>query len=435
MYVVRLQEKRWKKKRKKKNLTSTKFSIATDDLLLLLERRRHKMEYPVLTRRSQPSLHLLRSRSKDENDCSSKSTSQIFNNRSKSTSRARKENASPSADTTTKIKKPSAAQEGGTRDGFVRFLPQRGSGSPCNPTTTATRRPRSSSSTSTMSPSAWALSPGRPSLHMVLPPELPAAGRPAERAMKVAKGESSGGAMGSVFRYFRQKKVSPIQEEEYHRLRVANNRLLQWRFVNAKAEAAMASVKKVAEDKLFHVWIRILSAGKIVLEKRIQVQKLKQEIKLCQIVNPEIRVLNDWATLEGKNCEAVSRVTRKLSALSVKFPLAEDVKGDVKTIYEAISTAVNAMDGIEATVNKIHSKQVEKILYLLTELTSTIEHQKESLQEMEEMIELVAKLVVWEKSVRAHLQQIIVKDDINPVQTLNIEYQNNDDQDLLRFHK
>jgi len=56
----------------------------------------------------------------------------------------------------------------------------------------------------------------------------------------------SGGFSG-VLKYFKQKKVSTLQEEEFHRFRVMHNRLLQWRFVNARAEAAMAGVKRVAE--------------------------------------------------------------------------------------------------------------------------------------------------------------------------------------------
>lgn len=38
--------------------------------------------------------------------------------------------------------------------------------------------------------------------------------------------------------------------------------------------------------------------------------------------------------------------------------------------------------------------QVEKILYVLTEFTSTVEHQKDSLEEMEKTITFIAKLVV-----------------------------------------
>lgn len=55
------------------------------------------------------------------------------------------------------------------------------------------------------------------------------------------------GGVSGVLKYFKQKKASTPQEDEFHRFRILHNRLLQWRFVNAKAEAAMAGVKRVAQ--------------------------------------------------------------------------------------------------------------------------------------------------------------------------------------------
>ena len=65
---------------------------------------------------------------------------------------------------------------------------------------------------------------------------------------------------------------------------------------------------------------------KAILEKRIEMQKFKLEIKLHQIINPQILLLNQWAKLEKKNQESVSRVVRKLSGISVRLPLVEGAK-------------------------------------------------------------------------------------------------------------
>ena len=56
-------------------------------------------------------------------------------------------------------------------------------------------------------------------------------------------------------------------------------------------------------------------------EKRMKVVRLKQKVKFLQIVCPQIELLNDWDKLEKKNCEALGRLTRKLSAYSTKLPL------------------------------------------------------------------------------------------------------------------
>lgn len=124
------------------------------------------------------------------------------------------------------------AEEGG----LVRFLPR-------SMSKTEEEGPRRKRSAST-SPSAWALSPGR-SLSSPSPPE----------PEKLPKREARSGVSG-VLRYFRQKKVSPLLEEEYHQYRVMYNRLLQWRFANARAESSMANVNRAAQ--VFSVYSKIL---------------------------------------------------------------------------------------------------------------------------------------------------------------------------------
>lgn len=97
---------------------------------------------------------------------------------------------------------------------------------------------------SSTSPSAWALSPGR-SLPFAVGPEATAAAVVASPRPRV---KSSGGGVGGVLKYFRlQKKGLSIQEEEFHQFRVLHNRLLQWRFANARAQAAMVASHKVAQ--------------------------------------------------------------------------------------------------------------------------------------------------------------------------------------------
>jgi len=219
------------------------------------------MEYP-LTRRRQPpaplspSPCLSRSRSEAENNSSSLSTNRsLVNNRSKSTTRSRNENVNPSCNYTTGTsltnmhKKPSSQhKESGGKDGFVKFL-HRGSTSPRN-SSAAIKRTKSSAGSSQ---SAWALSPGR---SPVFPTPESSPGIGGDMRGKV-KGNGGGGAMNSVLRYFKQKKVNPIQEEEYHRYRVLYNRLLQWRFVNARADAAMSYVKTVAEVSFTYFQVTI----------------------------------------------------------------------------------------------------------------------------------------------------------------------------------
>ncbi|KAL5569884.1 hypothetical protein UlMin_026459 [Ulmus minor] len=255
-----------------------------------------------------------------------------------------------------------------------------------------------SSAPPTPPPSAWALSPGR-SLQFASP-----AGAGAESSPGLGRVKSKSSGVNGVLKYFRQKKVSPLQEEEFHRFKILHNRLLQWRFANARAELVMAATKTNAESKLFHVWLRIFRMRNFIVEKRIQMQKLKHEIKIYQILNPQIHLLYKWEHLEKRNQESVGKLATKLKGISVKLPLIHGAKAEAMSIYEAISTAMDVMDGIEAMISKYFS-QVEGMLYMVTELLISMKQQDENYEELEKTFTLVATLVGKETSVRAHYIQ------------------------------
>ncbi|KAJ4706638.1 QWRF motif-containing protein 7-like [Melia azedarach] len=334
------------------------------------------------TNRSKSTTRSSRSLSYEEHvnpsSISTISNQRVNTNRSKSTTRSSRnfsdeENVNPSS-----IINSKKSKEDINKDGFVRFLQR-----------DAAKKTKSVTS----SPSAWALSPGH-SLPYLAPSELPA-----------RKVKSSGGVSG-VLKYFRQKKkVSPVQGEEYHKFRIMHNRLLQYRIANARAQASTASSRNAAEAKIFSVRLRVLKMRNLITEKQIEVEKLKHEIKLCQILNPQIRLLNEWAKLEGKNCQAVGRVVRKLSAISVKLPFEDDyIKADVKAIYEAMSMATRVMNDIEATIFKF-LPQAERILYMLTELISTMELEEECLEELDTTVASIPSLTETEKYLRVRIIQ------------------------------
>ncbi|KAB2596515.1 QWRF motif-containing protein 7-like [Pyrus ussuriensis x Pyrus communis] len=243
---------------------------------------------------------------------------------------------------------------------------QRGSTSP-------SPSPRPRISASVPSPSAWALSPGR-SLPRKVTPDPPAA-TPSTRAARV---KSSGGGL---------KKVPPIQEEDFHRFRILHNRLLQWRFANARGEAAKLATQKISQDKLFSVWLRTLKVRNFILDKRIQVQKVKHEIKVYQILNPQIFLLNEWGKLDKKKSRIHQQVGEKIA--------------DVASVYEAMTPAMAAMEGNLGMVSKL-LPQLEKVLYMVTELL--IAHKQQ--RDLDSNLALVSALAEEEASVRAHLIQL-----------------------------
>ncbi|GER35077.1 hypothetical protein STAS_11332 [Striga asiatica] len=324
--------------------------------------------------RDQP--HLLRSRSKNTAvDTHPKKVSKISRTPEKDEKSSK-----------TKISTKKAGDSGGN---FAAYLPR---------STSKLEVPRRSRSATT-SPSAWALSPGRP---MSSPAPPPVTKTPASLGKREG---NKGGTMSGVLRFFRQNKVSPSLEGEYHRYRVAYNRLLQWRFANARAAAAMAAVKGVAQKKLMNAWVRISIIRNLMVEEKAMIQKLKHQMKVYNILNSELSLLNEWGKLEPKNSEAIGRMVRKLSAISLCLPLVQNAEADIMSVKDTISTATEVMDNIKAMILDMHWR-VERNCFLLTELSVMLKQQKHLFQELEKGVMLVSSLEVQEKSLRAHHIQL-----------------------------
>ncbi|XP_056863788.1 QWRF motif-containing protein 7-like [Raphanus sativus] len=253
---------------------------------------------------------------------------------------------------------------GRSREAFARYLEQRERASPRNNASGKGVKPGASS------PSAWALSSGRADSTMKnsLSSSSPATSMchtPPESPVSAAKMRSSGrGAVAGVLKYFKaQKKISPVQEEEYHRFRLLHNRLIQLRFINARTEATMANLKVNVEDQLFWVWLRIYKLRNYVVENLLEVQRLRQEIKLRQVLSLQMPLLNEWSKLDAKNFEALSKLTGKLQALSVRLPLLHGATVDVVAIHEEMVTAIEVIDEIDDMVIKFLPRVIP--LYLL----------------------------------------------------------------------
>ncbi|KAL6007836.1 hypothetical protein ACLOJK_033339 [Asimina triloba] len=270
------------------------------------------------------------------------------------------------------------------------------------------------------SPSAWALSPGR----------SPAMERPEKQRNGV-------GGVGSVLRLFRQKKVPSGKEVAAHQLRMLQTRWMQWRFVNARAEAAMAAGKSTAEvrhrnppsripkpplarttrafgvlcplscyvamlahKQVFNVWSENNELRSWVTEKCIQILRLKAEIKLQKIVKSQMPALNQWERIEKRNLEAVTRTAGILRLAASKVPLVLGAKVDMFSVHETICAAMDVMEGIEATISKFF-KQVESTSTLLTELEKVVKQERESLGELMNISVTIASLevgfVIYEK--------------------------------------
>uniref|UniRef100_A0A2C9VIY7 Uncharacterized protein n=1 Tax=Manihot esculenta TaxID=3983 RepID=A0A2C9VIY7_MANES len=83
-------------------------------------------------------------------------------------------------------------------------------------------------------------------------------------------------------------------------LRLLYNRYLQWRFVNAKADASFMLHRLNAEfwycslypKILWNVWVTISELRHSVILKRIKLLLLRQKLKLTSILKGQVRFTN-----------------------------------------------------------------------------------------------------------------------------------------------
>ncbi|KAK4353118.1 hypothetical protein RND71_028636 [Anisodus tanguticus] len=138
------------------------------------------------------------------------------------------------------------------------------------------------------------------------------------------------------------------------------------------------------QKKLFNVWLRISIMRNFTAEKKIN-----------RIMISQGNLLREWQRLEDKNSEAVGRVARKLSAVSLCIPVVDGVEAKVTSVYDAVITAEKVMDGIQ-----------DFIMYIQWQLIIILKQEKEFLEELENHIKTVGYLEAEEETLRVHCIQL-----------------------------
>ncbi|XP_031283366.1 QWRF motif-containing protein 3-like [Pistacia vera] len=130
---------------------------------------------------------------------------------------------------------------------------------------------------------------------------------------------------------FKSKKTSssPLGScdvETVHQLRMLQNRLMQWQYVNAQADAVKEKMTNQVENNLLYAWDTITNLEHLVLHKKLQLQKERLEMKqLDFILMSQIKPSESWGEMEGQHL-AVSMMKECLRSVACKIPLIEGAK-------------------------------------------------------------------------------------------------------------
>ncbi|KAE8727396.1 protein TRANSPARENT TESTA 12-like [Hibiscus syriacus] len=260
------------------------------------------------------------------------------------------------------------------------------------------------------STSQWALSPGRwesptvsvenkakpMSFSNLKPPTSPSRTKGVEKFLNL-------GLMG----LFKSKKSSALQPgsgdvESVHHLRLIHNGLIQWRYANAKADAASTSINNQVQNSLLYGWNSVMKLQHSVLQKKLKLQKEKLEIKLDFILQSQMKALESWADMERQHSSAISMTKESLHAVVCKVPLVEGAQVDTQSASMALRLASDLAASIKSMLIA-SSPGIEKTVSLVSELAEVVTQEKLLLQECIELFRMISILEIQERSLMCYI--------------------------------
>ncbi|KAG5548236.1 hypothetical protein RHGRI_013814 [Rhododendron griersonianum] len=203
----------------------------------------------------------------------------------------------------------------------------------------------------------------------------------------------------------RRGKVGENRLGDAHLLRLLYNRHLQWRFVNARTEAALLVQRNSAEKNLWNAWITTSDLRDSVTKKRHRLQLLRQKLKLASILKGEITCLEDWACLDKDHSVSLLGAIEALKASTLRLPVVGGAIADVQSVKDAIGSAVDVMQAMSYSMYSLLMK-VEEVNSFVAELVKVISKERALLEQCKDFLSMLAAMQVKYFSLRTQILQL-----------------------------
>ncbi|XP_010069847.3 QWRF motif-containing protein 3 [Eucalyptus grandis] len=199
--------------------------------------------------------------------------------------------------------------------------------------------------------------------------------------------------------------LSPAGAEHVHQLRLLHNRLIQWQYVNAKANAANSKITSQAERNLACAWSSLTKLQHSVLQKKLQMEKEKFQMKLNLILYSQIRPLETWGDVERQHLLAISKTTESLQSIVCRLPLIEGAEVKPRSTSFALRHALDLTTSIKSAISDI-SPLGDGTVSLLSELANVVGQEKLLLEECLEYLRTISTLEIQERSLTCSMIQM-----------------------------
>ncbi|KAJ4716165.1 QWRF motif-containing protein 2 [Melia azedarach] len=261
------------------------------------------------------------------------------------------------------------------------------------------------------SPIRGATRPASPSKVWNSPGMSPSRGMPSPARMRngvagVFSGNS--GNTPSILSFsvdIRRGKMGEDRIVDAHLLRLLYNRYLQWRFVNARADATFMVQRLSAEKNLWNAWVTISELRHSVTLKRMKLLLLRKKLKLTSILKGQMPYLEEWALLDRDHSNSLIGATEALKASTLRLPVVGKAIADIQTLKDAISSAVDVMQAMASSICLLSSK-VENMNFLMGELMNVTGKERILLEQCKDYSSTLSALQIKDCSLRTHIIQL-----------------------------
>ncbi|XP_020104524.1 LOW QUALITY PROTEIN: QWRF motif-containing protein 2-like [Ananas comosus] len=203
----------------------------------------------------------------------------------------------------------------------------------------------------------------------------------------------------------RRAKRGENRIEEAHALRLLDNRHLQWRYANARADAVLLAQRLATEKNLYNARISISELRNSITAKRIKLQHLRQCIKLSTVLKGQINYLEEWSLLDRDHSSSLSGAIEALKASTLRLPVVGGAKADVQDMKESVGSVVDVMHTMGSSIYSLLSK-VEGTSSLASELAKVAAQELTLLDQLRDVLSTVAVMHVRQCSLQGHLLQL-----------------------------
>lgn len=202
----------------------------------------------------------------------------------------------------------------------------------------------------------------------------------------------------------RRGKIGEDRIFDAHTLRLLYNRYVQWRFVNARADATFMVQKLNAERHLWNAWVTISELRHSVILKRIKLLLLRQKLKITSILKGQISYLEEWSLLDRDHSSSLLGATEALKASTLRLPVVK-ATADVPNLKDALGSAVDVMQAMASSIYSLSSK-VEETNCLVAEILKVTSKERYLLQQCKDFLSSLAAMQVKDCSLRTHMLQL-----------------------------